>query len=81
MFIAAAAAFAVALRPNYAVLALAAVLLVSVPAVGNYYLADSLSKGASVPWGYVALAAAAAAPALAAFLVLGVFLFERRDIA
>jgi hypothetical protein len=81
VFIAAAAAFAVAMRPNYAVLALSAVLIVSVPAIGNYYLADSLSKGASVPWGYVVLSAAAALPGVASFLVLGAFLFERRDIA
>ena len=60
VFIAAASAFAVAMRPNHAVLALAAVLAASVPAIGNYYLADSLAKGASVSWGYVALAALAA---------------------
>jgi ABC-type transport system involved in multi-copper enzyme maturation permease subunit len=75
-----ASALAVSMRLSYAVVSFAVALCAFVPAIGNYYLADSLAKGAAVPWGYVALSAAAALPPIAAFLVLGVHLFERRDI-
>lgn len=81
VYSAAAAAFAVGLKPNLAVAALVAFVVISVPAVGNYYLADTFSRGGTVEWGYVALAGLLALPAAGAFLVLGVHLFERRDIA
>jgi ABC-type transport system involved in multi-copper enzyme maturation permease subunit len=81
VFIAAASAFAAGLKPNLAITCLVLCFAAFVPAVGNYYLADSLSRGASVSWGYVGLSAAAALPAVAAFLYAGVWLFERRDIA
>jgi hypothetical protein len=81
VFIAATVAFAVGFGHNLAMIALSVFAVVSVPAIGNYYLADSLSGGGAVPWGYVALAGVFALPAIAAFLVLAVHLFERRDIA
>jgi ABC-type transport system involved in multi-copper enzyme maturation permease subunit len=75
------AAAVVGMKPNYAVAALVALAALSVPAVGNYYLADTFSRGGVVEWGYVALAGLFALPAAGAFLVLGVHFFERRDIA
>ena len=78
---AASAAFAVGMRPNFAIAALLVLSALSIPAVGNYYLADSFSKGGAPSWWYVLAAVAAALPAVAAFLVLGVYLLERRDIA
>lgn len=79
--IAAASAFAVGMRQSFAVAATALTMTLSSCAVGNYYLADFLSKGGVVPWMYVAEALLASLPAVAAFVVLGVHLFERRDIA
>lgn len=81
VFTAASAAFAVGLRPNFAIAALLVLAVLSLPAVGNYYLADLLSKGASPSWWYVLAAAVAALPTMVAFLILGVYLLERRDIA
>ena len=80
-YAAAVAAAVVGMKPNYAVAALVALAALSVPAVGNYYLADTFSRGGVVEWGYVALAGLFALPAAGAFLVLGVHFFERRDIA
>jgi hypothetical protein len=59
---------------------LVVVFSASTAVVGNYYLADTLARGSSISWGYVLSAGAAASPAIAAFLLLGVHLFERRDI-
>ena len=69
------------MRQSFAVAATALTMTLSSCAVGNYYLADFLSKGGAVPWMYVAEALLASLPAVAAFVVLGVHLFERRDIA
>ncbi|MBO7683952.1 MAG: hypothetical protein J6T51_04425, partial [Kiritimatiellae bacterium] len=55
--------------------------LLSLPARGNYYLADALAGGGTVPWTYVGLAAAATAPAAALFLALGVGFMYGRDVA
>ena len=81
VFAAAAASAVIALKPGIAVAVLVAFVLVSIPAVGNYYLADVFSRGGTVEWDYVALAALFALPAVAAFLVAGVYFFERRDIS
>ena len=56
-------------------------MALSLPVVGNYYLADALSKGGSVPWSYVGLAALATASAVAFFLLLGIRFIEGRDVA
>jgi len=81
VFIAAAAAFAVKWPTNVATMATVGTLAVAVPAVGNYYLADALGKGASIPPAYLACALAAAVPAVVAFLLLGILFFNGRDVA
>ena len=77
----ASAAAAVRLRANAAAAAVGVVAALSVPAVGNYYMADALSKGGVVPWSYVGCAALAALPAALAFLLLGVHLVGRGDLS
>lgn len=74
VLLAASAAFAVRFRANAAASAVGLVFAALLPAVGNYYLPDALAKGGAVPWPYVGLAALAALPAVAAFLLLGVLL-------
>lgn len=75
--VACAAAFSMRFKANIsASLSFAAVAL-SIPFVGNYFMSEALSKGGEVSWGYVALAFAAALPALAAFLLVGIS-FARR---
>ena len=77
----AAAAFAVRLRANAAAAAAGLVFAISLPAAGNYFLSNALSNGGSISWGYVALAALAAVPAVAFFLVLGAGFMSERDAA
>jgi len=72
VLLSASAAFALKFRTNAAVSAVGLVFAATLPAIGNYYLSDALSGGGAVPWTYVALAALAALPAVAAFLLLGV---------
>lgn len=79
--LAASAAFAVRFRANAAASAAGAVLLVSLPAIGNYYMSDALSKGGSVPWSYVGCAALAALPAILLFLLLGIHFINGRDVS
>ena len=79
VFLAAAAAFAVRLKANAAAAATGLVFALALPAVGNYYLSDALSGGGELPWSYVAAAAAAALPAVVAFLLLGTGFAEARD--
>ena len=66
-------------RANAAAAAAGVVFAVSLPAAGSYFLSDALSNGGSISWGYVALAALAAAPAVAFFLVLGSGFMAGRD--
>ena len=80
VLLSAAAAFAVRLKANAAASAAGVVLLVLLPAIGNYYRADALAKGGSVPWAYVALAALAALPAVLVFLLLGIHFINGRDV-
>jgi len=54
----AAAAFAVRLKANVAASFAGIVFALSLPAVGNYYLAETLSGGGGVPWSYVGIATA-----------------------
>ena len=77
---AAAAAFSVRLRANAAASAVGVLFALAVPCAGNYYLVDALGGGGSLSWGYVGLAAAVTAPALVAFLLLGVHFINGRDI-
>ena len=79
--LAAAAAFAVRLRANAAASSAGLVLALLLPAVGNYYMADALSKGGSVPWTYVGSAALAMLPAVLLFLFLGIHFINGRDIS
>lgn len=80
VFMSASAAFAVKWRDNAATSLAGLLALVSVPALGNYYLSDALAKGGSLPWPHVALAAALTAPLVAAFAVLGVGFLNGRDV-
>ncbi|MBR2837175.1 MAG: ABC transporter permease subunit [Kiritimatiellae bacterium] len=81
VLLAASAAVSVRFRANVAAAAVGVVAALSLPAVGSYYLSDALSNGGSVPWGYVGLAALAAVPAAAFFLLLGVVFIGGRDAA
>lgn len=81
VLLAASAAFAVRFKSNVAasLTAVAAAVLVSM--LGNYCLADALAKGGAVPVSYFWFALAAVAPAVAAFLALGVNFINGKDAA
>lgn len=81
VLLSASAAFAVRLKANAAASASGVVFLLSLPAVGNYYMADALAKGGSVPWTYVGCAALAAGPAILLFLLLGIHFINGRDVS
>ena len=76
----AAAAFAVRFKANVAASLTGLVLVVILPAVGNYCLSDALTGGGVVPWSYVGLAALAAMPVLVGFMLLGVRFISKIDI-
>ena len=78
-FSAASAAFAVRLRGNLAFAAILAVFAASLPALGNYCLSNALTRGGSVPWGYVGLCALAAIPPTLLFLVVGAAAAKRLE--
>lgn len=80
VFLAASAAFSIRFKSGHATALTGALFAAALPAAGNYYLPDALRSGASVPWGYVALAVAAALPAIALFILLGIHLLTGRDI-
>ena len=81
VLVAASAAFAVRFRANVAASAVGIVAALCVPAVGNYYMADALSNGGRLPWGYVAFAALAALPAALAFAILGIRFIVGREVS
>ena len=81
VLLSAAAAFSARFRANAAASATGLVFAAFVPAIGNYYLADALSNGGTVGLGYVALVAAAALPAVVAFLLLGIGFMNERDVS
>ena len=81
VLLSASAAFAVRLKANAAASAAGIVLLVLLPAIGNYYMAEALSKGGSVPWSYVGCAVLAALPAILFFLLLGIHFINGRDVS
>ena len=72
VFVSASAAFAVRFKPNAAAACAGVLFAATLPFAGNYYLADSLSHGGSVSFATLSLSVAAAIPAIAAFLILGV---------
>lgn len=76
----ASAAFAVRFKANAAASSSGLVLAFLLPAVGNYYMADALSRGGSVPWAYVGSATLAAVPAILLFLFIGIHFINGRDI-
>jgi len=76
----AAAAFAVRLKANVAASCAGLVFAFCVPATGNYYLVDALSRGGALPWTYVGVAALVTVPAVVAFLLLGIHLINGRDV-
>ena len=77
----ASAAFAARLKANAAASSAGLVFALLLPTVGNYYLADALSKGGSVPWTYVGCAALATLPVVLLFLFLGIHFINGRDIS
>ena len=81
VLLAASAAFAVRFKANAAASSAGVVLALLLPAVGNYYLADALSKGGSVQWTYVGCAVLATLPAALLFLLLGIHFINGRDIS
>lgn len=81
VLLSASAAFAVRLKANAAASAAGVVLLILLPAIGNYYMADALSKGGAVPWSYVGCAVLAALPAVLFFLLLGIHFINGRDVS
>ncbi len=80
VFASAAAAFAVRGRENTALVATGFLFVLSVPLLGNYYLSDVLMKGGSLAWTHVACAMVVTAPLVAAFVLTGITLLERRDV-
>jgi len=79
--LAAAAALSMRFRAHAAAAGTGLVLLVSAPAVGNYYLPDALAGAGAVAWAYVGLAALALLPVLALFLGAGIHLIDTRDVS
>ena len=72
VLLAASAAFGLRFKANAAASSVGLVFAALLPAVGNYYLSDALTNFASIPLTYVLLALAAALPAIALFLLVGV---------
>lgn len=72
LFVSASAAFAVRFRANVAAACSGVLFAAMLPFAGNYYLSDALSAGGSVSWVGAALPFAAAIPAIAAFILLGI---------
>lgn len=79
VFMAAAAAFAVRWPANAATALMGVLFALQLPFLGDYYLSDALSRGGTVPWSFVGLAALATLPLVAAFALLGIRLFKDRD--
>lgn len=78
---AASAAFSIRFRANAAAALTALVAAAFLPALGNYCLSDALANGGSAGEAYCLFATAAILPAVASFLLLGIWLFNERDIS
>ncbi len=81
VFLVVASAAAVRLKANQAVSVCGFLIMLSLPALGNYYLSETLSKGGSMDAAYGLRALLAAIPALAAALLAGVYLMNSKDVA
>lgn len=77
---AASAAFAVKWRGNAAVSLAGLLCVIMLPLFGNYYLPGALAKGRSLPLDYLLLAGGVTLPLVGAFVLLGMLLFENREI-
>lgn len=77
--VAAAAAFAVRFRANAAAALSGVALALMLPAADNYYRAEALARGGTIPSAYVALALAAAIPAVVGFLLIGIHFSRNRE--
>lgn len=80
VFLALTAAAAVRFGAHATVSAAGLLFACALPFLGNYCLSDALSKGGTLPWAYVGLAALAIFPATVAFLLVGVYLFNGKDV-
>ena len=76
---AAAAAFAMRFRANAAAALSGVALALILPAADNYYRAEALARGGTIPPAYVAFALAAAIPAVAGFLLIGIHFSRNRE--
>lgn len=76
----ASAAVAVRFRTPVAASISVALALVLLPVIGNYCVSDALEGGGALAWSYFGAAGVAALPAWACFLILGVALFDARDV-
>ena len=79
VLVAAATAFAVRFRANAAAALSGVALVLMLPAADNYYRAEALARGGTIPLAYVALALAAAIPAVAGFLLIGIHFSRNRE--
>ena len=80
VFTMAAAAASVRLKANGAGAVCALLVALFLPFAGNYSLSEALSKGGTIPWGYVAVAALAALPAFLLAALVGLRLIKEQDI-
>ena len=80
VFTMAAAAASVRLKANGAGAVCALLVALFLPFAGNYSLSEALSKGGTIPWGYVAVAALAALPAFLLAAAAGLRLIKEQDI-
>ena len=79
MMTAASFAAAAVFKANLAAGSVFALAVAALPVIGNHCLVDALSQGGTLSWGYVAMAALAASPIIAAFLLAASWILERRD--
>jgi|GEM_PF-1060551 len=80
VFLTLASSLSVRLKEN-AVSSLSALFfLLFIPALGNYYQSQALSRGGELSWSYVAFAFAAILPIVFAFLLFGAFLMRSKDV-
>ena len=80
-FLTVAAAAAVRFRANGAAATAGVLFALTLPVVGNYYQPEALANGGCVPAVDFGLAVLAACPAIAAFLLAGIWLFNGKDVA
>ncbi len=79
-FVFSSAAAAICLKTNAAGAVSAILVVCFFPFAGNYCLSEALSKGGSISWRYVVLAAFAALPAILAALLVGIAAMRSKDV-